>query len=214
MRDISNRINAHRLQVGWRSIKQDAQRWPLELAVNVILASPLVPRVLRAVLLRALGMDLQTYDIYPRCTFRTTKLKVGKGSIINVGCHFDNNTMIEIGTGVQIAMGVTFVTTGHKLGAKDRRAGALEFKPIVVGDGCSIGANVTVLPGVQIGEGCVIGAGSVVRTDCAPNGLYVGVPAERVNRTPPRTGRAERVAQPQAASPQNGSVTHAASGPA
>ncbi|MGO9904247.1 MAG: acyltransferase [Solirubrobacteraceae bacterium] len=181
---------AHRIGVAWRSLKEDLQRWPFDLAVNVILASPLVPRVPRAVLLRALGMQLSNFDIYPRCTFRSTKLKVGKGAVINAGCHFDNNTWIEIGERVQVAMNVTFVTSGHKLGSRQRRAGPLEFKPIVVGDGSSIGAGVTILPDVTIGEGCVIAAGSVVRTDCAPNGLYSGVPAERIDR--PRGDKAAK----------------------
>jgi maltose O-acetyltransferase len=179
-----------RIALGWQSLRDDMQRWPFDLVVNVLLASPLVPRIGRAALLRALGMQLSNFDIYPRCSFRSTKLKVGRGAVINAGCHFDNNTWVEIGARVQVAMNVTFVTSGHKLGSRERRAGPLELKPIVVGDGTSIGAGVTILPGVTIGEGCVIGAGSVVRSDCAPNGLYSGVPAERIDR--PRGNRASK----------------------
>lgn len=51
--------------------------------------------------------------------------------------------------------------------------------PIVIGRGCWIGANVTIMPGVTIGDGCVIGAGSLVTNDCEPNGVYVGIPARR-----------------------------------
>ena len=47
-------------------------------------------------------------------------------------------------------------------------------------DGCWICAGCTILPGVTIGEGCVIAAGSVVNKDCAPDGLYAGVPAKRI----------------------------------
>ena len=169
-----------RLGVAWRSITSDLRRWPFDLIANVILASPLVPRVLRGLGLRALGMRVQSYDVYPRCTFRSRKLRVGKGSVINHGCHFDNNAAVEIGRGVSVAMRVTFVTTDHRLGPRDQRAGQLELKPIRVGDGCWIGAGATVLPGVCIGDGCIIGAGSVVRADCEPHGLYIGVPAQRV----------------------------------
>ncbi|MCR4913326.1 MAG: acyltransferase [Lactobacillus sp.] len=52
--------------------------------------------------------------------------------------------------------------------------------PVKIDDGCWIGANVTILPGVHIGKGCVIGAGAVVNKDCEPNGVYVGVPAKRI----------------------------------
>lgn len=58
-------------------------------------------------------------------------------------------------------------------------------KPITVGKGCWIGANAIILPGVTIGDGCIIGAGAVVNKDCAPNGLYVGVPTKRVRDLEP-----------------------------
>lgn len=49
-----------------------------------------------------------------------------------------------------------------------------------VGDGCWIGANATILPGVTVAPGCVIAAGAVVTKDTEPDGLYAGVPARRV----------------------------------
>ena len=52
--------------------------------------------------------------------------------------------------------------------------------PVKIDDGCQIGANVTILPGVHIGKEYVIGAGAVVNKDCEPNGVYVGVPAKRI----------------------------------
>jgi maltose O-acetyltransferase len=170
-----------RLRVAGHSIKTDLRRWPFDLIVNVILASPLVPRVARGLGLRAVGMKIECYDIYPRCAFRSRSLRIGKGSVINHGCHFDNNAAVEIGRGVSVATGVTFVTTGHRLGPSNHRAGELELKPIRVGDGCWIGAGATILPGVSIGDGCIIGAGSVVRADCEANGLYMGVPAQLVS---------------------------------
>lgn len=49
-------------------------------------------------------------------------------------------------------------------------------KPVHIGNGCWIGAGVTVCPGVTIGDGCVIGAGSVVIRDVPPNSFAAGVP--------------------------------------
>ena len=49
---------------------------------------------------------------------------------------------------------------------------------ISVGNGCWIGANVTILDGVNIGNGCVIAAGSVVTKNVPDNVLYAGVPAK------------------------------------
>jgi maltose O-acetyltransferase len=170
-------------------LSEDSRRWPFDLAVNVVLASPLVPRLVRVALLRAVGMQLRNIDFYPRCHFRSAKLKVGKGTVINSDCHFGNDDWIEIGDNVGVAMNVSFLTAGHELGAHDCRAGDLYLAPIVVGHGAWIGANVVILPGVTIGDGCVIGAGSVVRADCAPDGIYGGVPAKRIERT---NGRASQ----------------------
>ncbi|MFA5398758.1 MAG: DapH/DapD/GlmU-related protein, partial [Methanogenium sp.] len=43
--------------------------------------------------------------------------------------------------------------------------------------GASIGANVTILPGVEIGEGALVAAGAVVTRDVPARMLAVGTPA-------------------------------------
>jgi maltose O-acetyltransferase len=173
---------AHRIAVAWRMVSEDLRRWPFELTVNVLLASPLVPRLVRVALLRSLGMQLHNLDFYPRCHFRSTKLKVGKGTVINSDCHFGNDDWVEIGDYAGVAMNVTFLTAGHEVGSRECRAGQVTLAPIVVGHGAWIGANAVILPGVTIGDGCVIGAGSIVRSDCEPDGLYAGIPAKRIER--------------------------------
>jgi len=66
------------------------------------------------------------------------------------------------------------------IGDEKRRAGIKESKKITVGDGCWIGANSVIMPGVHIGSGVVIGAGSVVNKNCLDNSVYAGVPARRI----------------------------------
>ena len=56
------------------------------------------------------------------------------------------------------------------------------FQPTVLGKGCSIGANSTILGGVTIGDGALIGAGSVVTKDVPPGELWVGNPARFVRK--------------------------------
>lgn len=51
-------------------------------------------------------------------------------------------------------------------------------KPIVIGDGCWIGVNATIIGGVTIGNGTVVVAGAVVTKDVAPNTIVGGVPAK------------------------------------
>jgi len=44
--------------------------------------------------------------------------------------------------------------------------------------GASVGANATVLPGVEVGEGAFVAAGAVVTKDVPPWKLAIGAPAE------------------------------------
>ncbi|RAY80365.1 N-acetyltransferase [Enterobacter cloacae] len=53
-----------------------------------------------------------------------------------------------------------------------------EFLQTTIRKGASIGANATILPGVEIGERAIIGAGSVVTKDVPPYAVVVGNPAQ------------------------------------
>lgn len=52
-----------------------------------------------------------------------------------------------------------------------------EFKPTVVKRGATIGANATILCGVEIGEYAMVGAGAVVTKDVPANTIVTGNPA-------------------------------------
>ncbi len=47
----------------------------------------------------------------------------------------------------------------------------------VIGQGASIGANATILPGIEVGAGAMIGAGAVVARPVPPNAIVMGNPA-------------------------------------
>ncbi len=51
---------------------------------------------------------------------------------------------------------------------------------VEIGNNVFIGMNAVITCGVKIGDNVVIGAGSVVTKDCAPNGVYAGVPAKQI----------------------------------
>jgi maltose O-acetyltransferase len=56
------------------------------------------------------------------------------------------------------------------------------YKRVVIGQQVWIGANVTILPGVEIGDRAVIGAGAVVTKDIPPRSVAVGVPARIIKK--------------------------------
>lgn len=53
-----------------------------------------------------------------------------------------------------------------------------KFSGIILKNGCSIGANSTILPGLIIGENAMVGAGAVVTKDVPANAVVVGNPAK------------------------------------
>ena len=53
-----------------------------------------------------------------------------------------------------------------------------ELKGPVIRKGATIGANATILPGIEIGEGAFVAAGSVVTKDIPPWKLALGTPAK------------------------------------
>lgn len=77
---------------------------------------------------------------------------------------------------VMDVINVVIVDHDHKVSRKGVKSD-LVSAPIVIGNSVWIGANVTILKGVNIGEGAVIAANSVVRNDVAPHSLAEGVPA-------------------------------------
>lgn len=109
----------------------------------------------------------------------------GRGTFVNHGCYFMDGGRIDIGENVFIGPFCGFYTASHPIDYKDRNKGIERALPIVVGDNCWFGANVSVMQGVTIGAGCVIAAGSVVTEDIPENCLVAGVPAtikKRINR--------------------------------
>lgn len=64
--------------------------------------------------------------------------------------------------------------TGEQLGPDEWTA-----EPVVLGEGSSVGANATILPGVTVGSWAMIAAGSVATRDVDDFALMAGVPAIR-----------------------------------
>lgn len=95
------------------------------------------------------------------------------GSYVKLESNVYIPTHTRIGDYVFIGPGATFTNDRYPL---RRRA---EYEPVgpTLEDGVTIGANVTLLPGVRIGEGAMIAAGSVVTKDVPAWHLAVGAPA-------------------------------------
>lgn len=118
------------------------------------------------------------------------------GAVIGKHCNINCHTFIEndviIGDRVTIKAGVyiwdgirieddvfvgpnaTFVNDKYPRSKKYPE----KFQAIKIGKGASIGANATILGGIEIGAYAMIGAGSVVTKNVSPHTLVYGNPAK------------------------------------
>ena len=101
---------------------------------------------------------------------------LGKNVFINAGCRFQDQGGIFIGDCTLIGHNAVITTINHCLDV-ERRANMIP-QPVHIGSDVWFGANVTVLPGVNIGDGAVIAAGAVVTKDVPPRTVAAGVPAK------------------------------------
>ena len=114
---------------------------------------------------------------------------IGKDCVISKDVYIDKNVVIgdrcKIQNSVSVYDGVTIgddVFVGpNAVFTNDKvpRAFNTEWKivPTKIGTGASLGANATIVCGVEIGEYSMVAAGSVVTKDVAPYTLVLGNPA-------------------------------------
>ncbi|WP_182407575.1 acyltransferase [Psychrobacter sp. GP33] len=119
-----------------------------------------------------------------------------KGAKIGQGCNICAHTLIEsdviIGNNVTVKSGAHIwdgarieddvfigpnVTFTNDLMPRSKQYPDV-FLGITLKKGCSIGGNVTLLPGITIGEKAMVGAGAVVTKDVPDYAVVVGNPAK------------------------------------
>lgn len=132
--------------------------------------------------LRRAGVDLDDTVYIAREAVVETGVTIGSHSWVNKGAIVESDAVI--GKNVGVAPEAYLCCATHVIGPEHRRAGTPQRLPVIVEDGCWLGARSVVLPGVTVAKGCVIAAGALVTKDTEPNGLYIGSPARRVRDLP------------------------------
>ena len=138
---------------------------------------------------QSLFEDIVGYKLQGRTTVKSPfrcdlgfNIKLGKDVLVNYNCTFLDTAEISVGDYTMIGPDCHIVTAIHPISGIDRRDWKVRGEPIHIGKDVWIGANVTILPGVDIGDDCVIGAGSVVTKDVPSGMTVVGNPARPIQR--------------------------------
>lgn len=152
--------------------------------VNNVGGSDFISKKIRVKIMKWAGFKIGSRVLVRQHVFfDSNSISIGDGSFINRFCTFQDggrNARFIIGKEVRIGTKCDFLASSHEIGSSERRAMNAYAKDIIIEDGCWLGGNVTVLPGVTIKKGCIIGAGAVVTKDTEPDGVYVGIPAKRI----------------------------------
>jgi UDP-2-acetamido-3-amino-2,3-dideoxy-glucuronate N-acetyltransferase len=95
------------------------------------------------------------------------------GSRVTVKCGVQLYDGLRVEDDVFIGPNATFTNDPFPR-SKQRPA---QFARTVIRRGASIGANATILPGLEVGEGAMVGAGATVTRSVPPHAIVVGNPA-------------------------------------
>jgi len=132
--------------------------------------------------------DIRPYSFFSGCK----SITIGERSVIRPNCFLYANSSlptsrggIHIGNDVLIGNGVHIYSSNHNFSDISKpinQQGHKDYQSINIADGCWIGSNAIILPGIQIGQNSVVAAGSVVTKNVESFTLVAGNPARLVRR--------------------------------
>lgn len=110
------------------------------------------------------------------------RLELADRGSISPGAILDARGGLRIGEATMVGIRAVVLTSSHRFERLDvpMRDQGLDYAPVSIGDDVWIGANVVLLPGVNVGSGSIVAAGSVVTADVGEREIVGGVPARRI----------------------------------
>lgn len=114
------------------------------------------------------------------------KININEGVCMS-GCTIYSMASISIGKNTDIGSGCKIIDNDfHPLPYSQRtpeeQIDKIKKRPIVIGEGCFIGANSIILKGTVLGNNVVVGAGSVVSGKFPDNVIIAGNPAKIIKQ--------------------------------
>lgn len=107
-----------------------------------------------------------------RWLYRSIGMRVGKNVSVGLGVVFDIFWPELISIGDDTIIGFNSTVLAHEFLIEEYRTG-----PVEIGSRVMIGANCTILAGVQVGDGATVFAMSLVNRDVPAGARVAGIPA-------------------------------------
>lgn len=116
--------------------------------------------------------------------YHRNRMSIGSHTWIGQRCFLHSAGGIQIGRAVGIGPGAAILTSAHIEQELQTPiiCNDLDFSEVKIGDGCDIGVNSIILPGITVGEGSIIGAGSIVTKDVPSFCVVAGNPARLLRK--------------------------------
>lgn len=127
--------------------------------------------------------DIETGQVFHNCK-DYSNLNIGNNCHIGKNCFFDLRDKITIGDNVVVSMKCTFITHIDMTRSVLIKIYPVSNEPVTIQHDVYIGANVTVLMGVEVGPGGFIAAGALVTKSLGPYTMAGGIPAEIIKKLP------------------------------
>jgi len=132
-----------------------------------------------------LGTRIKTY---PHVSFYVCggDLSIGKRTTFNCNCMITCRNKISIGERCAFGPNTLIYDHDHKYDYDGFRSDEYNTNPVVIENGCWIGANVIILKGTHIGECSVIGAGTILKGNIPPHSLVYSTSRELIIKKIPQ----------------------------
>lgn len=124
-------------------------------------------------------------DIHVGQVFENARITFGNRVSATGNLHVASHRHVFIGDDVMLASNVFMADAQHAYANTQipyKYQGMFQVSDIRIEQGCWIGQNVVIMPGVTIGEMAIIGANSVVTRDIPARTIAVGTPARVIKR--------------------------------
>jgi len=119
--------------------------------------------------------------IFGGCEFRSPwNISLGNCTI-GANCILDGRGRITVEDDVVFGSGVHVWTMQHSINDPYFRTLDENIRPVVIQRHAWIASDSMIQPGINMGEGVVLASRAVAVKDCAPFGVYAGVPAVRIS---------------------------------